>query len=142
MNSSNYEIFRDILSGIIVAKSNERPRESSKRKANKARRNNTSSSNNHVKTTPVVKTEPFQRANPEDLAEFVDVFYHFSLLYWRQILKQCSSSRLKSSPTSPTSSNPSPTALPSKTLPSEQMSTQPPFQLPSLKLSRQLSHQQ
>lgn len=74
MNSSNYEVFRDILSGILVARSNERPREPSKRKANKARRNNTSSSNNNVKATPVVKTESIQRANPEDLAEFVDVF--------------------------------------------------------------------
>jgi len=73
MNSSNYEVFRDILSGIIVAKSNDRPRKPSQRKANKARRNNTSSSNNNVKTTPIAKTEPIQRANPEDLAEFVDV---------------------------------------------------------------------
>lgn len=74
MNSSNYEVFRDILSGIIVAKSNERPPQASKRKANKARRNkNSSSSNSNVKATPVAK-EPIQRANPEDLAEFVDVF--------------------------------------------------------------------
>lgn len=72
--NSNYEVFRDILSGILVARSNERPREPSKRKANKARRNNNSSINNNVKATPVVKTEPIQRANPEDLAEFVDVF--------------------------------------------------------------------
>lgn len=71
-SSSNYEAFRDCLSGIIVEKSNERPRQPPKRKSYKARRNN-----HNVKKDTTSKTDsappPPARVNPEDLADFVDV---------------------------------------------------------------------
>ena len=76
-SSSNYEVFRDCLSTIIVEKSNERSRQPSKRKSYKARRNN-----HNVKKDTTSKTDstppPPARANPEDLADFVDV--HLPLL--------------------------------------------------------------
>ena len=71
-SSSNYEVFRDCLSSIVVEKSNERPRQPPKRKSYKARRNN-----HNVKKDTTSKTAsaplPPARANPEDLADFVDV---------------------------------------------------------------------
>lgn len=74
-NNNNYEVFRDCLSAIIVEKSNERPRPPSKRKSYKTRRNHTT---NDVKDVRRVEAQapsslPPARANPEDLAEFVDV---------------------------------------------------------------------
>ncbi|EYE99415.1 HNH endonuclease [Aspergillus ruber CBS 135680] len=123
MNSPNYEVFRDILSGILVAKSDERPREPSKRKANKARRNNNSSSNNNVKATPVVKTEPIQRANPEDLAEFVDFLASEIFTHLPDTLQTLTYSTTQQDPSLRTDTYPTPLPTPlidtlSSTLPS------------------------
>lgn len=73
-NSSNYEIFRDCLSSVIVERSNEQPRRPPKRKSYKARRNHTPASDNVTSSSP-----PPARTNPEDLAEFMDVLLQFPL---------------------------------------------------------------
>ena len=67
-NNSNYEVFRDCLSSVIVEKSNERPQQPPKRKSYKARRNHKPASDNVTSSSL-----PSARANPEDLADFVDV---------------------------------------------------------------------
>lgn len=74
-NSSNYEIFRDCLSSVIVERSNEQPRRLPKRKSyKKGRRNHAPASDNVTSSIA-----PPARINPEDLAEFVDVRYQFPL---------------------------------------------------------------
>lgn len=79
-NNSNYEVFRDCLSAIIVEKSNERPHQPSKRKSYKARRNNTTDDVKDLRRVETPSSLPPARANPEDLAEFVDVLAFLSSL--------------------------------------------------------------
>ena len=78
-NSSNYEIFRDCLSSVIVERSNEQPRRPPKRKSYKARRNHTPANDNVTSSVPAPA-----RTNPEDLAEFVDVYTLFQILLHSQ----------------------------------------------------------
>lgn len=68
-NNSNYEVFRDSLSSVIVEKYNERPQRPPKRKSYKTRRSHTPAGDNVTSSSL-----PPARANPEDLADFVDVF--------------------------------------------------------------------
>ncbi|KAI9934198.1 hypothetical protein ASPWEDRAFT_170176 [Aspergillus wentii DTO 134E9] len=82
-HETNYEVFRECLSSCIVDKFNEKPPKTSKRKAHKAKRNTVKKDgavkNNTPEPSPPIPPPSSSsssslsvRANPEDLAEFID----------------------------------------------------------------------
>lgn len=62
---SNYEVFRECVSGAIVAKSETKPDRASKKKAQKTKRGS-----KKIAADQAVVTD---RADPEELADFIDV---------------------------------------------------------------------
>lgn len=62
---SNYEVFRECVSGAIVAKSETKPDKASKKRAQKTKRGS--------KRSAADQAVVADRANPEELADFIDV---------------------------------------------------------------------
>jgi hypothetical protein len=68
---NNYEIFRECLSGAIVQKSESKPTKVAKKKAQRAKRDAKKSDGKQSTPESVVE----ERADPEELAEFIDVSF-------------------------------------------------------------------